>query len=68
MILANTAGFRGVFSAPLYCASKHGVVGFVRSMQKLDEMEGIKVVGVAPGYVVFSLSLLLWEFLRIYGI
>jgi len=37
-------------------------------MQKLDEMEGIKVVGVAPGYVVFSLSLLLWEFLRIYGI
>ena len=55
MILASTAGFSGVFSAPLYCTTKHGVVGFVRSMEKLDGLEDIKVVGIAPGYVlIFS--------------
>ncbi len=34
---------------PLYQASKHGLDSFVRGMEKLDELCGIRVVGVAPG-------------------
>lgn len=33
----------------MYCASKHAVVGFVRSMAELDRLAGVKVVAVAPG-------------------
>jgi len=40
---------KGTFAAPLYCASKHAVIGFVRSMAELDRLENIKVVAVAPG-------------------
>ena len=49
LIVASLAGFQGTFSAPLYCATKHAVIGFVRSMAQLDELEGVKVVAVAPG-------------------
>jgi len=41
----------GTYSAPLYCTTKHAVVGFVRSMAELDPLEGIKVCCVAPGWV-----------------
>ena len=40
---------QGTFGAPLYCASKHAVIGFVRSVAQLDDLENIKVVAVAPG-------------------
>jgi NAD(P)-dependent dehydrogenase (short-subunit alcohol dehydrogenase family) len=49
LITASLAGFQGTFSAPLYCATKHAIVGFVRSLAELDRLEGIKVVCVAPG-------------------
>jgi NAD(P)-dependent dehydrogenase (short-subunit alcohol dehydrogenase family) len=55
LIVASLAGYQGAFGAPLYCASKHAVVGFVRSMGELDKYENIKVVLSAPGYVL-SLS------------
>lgn len=45
-----------MFAAPLYCATKHAVIGFVRSMAKLDGLEGIKVVACAPGYVPLDLE------------
>lgn len=48
------AGFSGTFSAPLYCATKHAVVGFVRSMAALEDYGGVKVVAVAPGCVFIS--------------
>ncbi|KAH7342781.1 hypothetical protein BKA65DRAFT_504754 [Rhexocercosporidium sp. MPI-PUGE-AT-0058] len=51
VIVASTAGFAGYLAAPLYCATKHAMVGFVRSMAMMEEREGIKVVGVAPGIV-----------------
>jgi len=51
LVVASLAGYQGTFSAPLYCASKHAVIGFVRSMAELDRLEGIKVVAVAPGVV-----------------
>ena len=49
LVVASLAGYIGTFSAPLYCASKHAVIGFVRSMAELDRLEGIKVTAVAPG-------------------
>jgi NAD(P)-dependent dehydrogenase (short-subunit alcohol dehydrogenase family) len=49
LITASMAGFAGTFSAPLYISTKHAVVGLVRSLAILDELEGIKVCAVAPG-------------------
>lgn len=40
--------YTGTYSAALYCASKHAVVGFVRSMAEVDQYEGGKVVAVTP--------------------
>lgn len=51
LIIASMAGYRGLYSAPLYCATKHAIVGFVRSMKEADRLEGVKVVTIAPGYV-----------------
>lgn len=49
LITASIAGFAGTYSAPLYVSTKHAIVGFVRSMAQLDELEGVKVCAVAPG-------------------
>ncbi|KAL3423384.1 nad-dependent 15-hydroxyprostaglandin dehydrogenase [Phlyctema vagabunda] len=51
LCVSSLAGFQGTLSVPLYCASKHAVVGFVRSMAELDRLEGIKAVAIAPGVV-----------------
>jgi NAD(P)-dependent dehydrogenase (short-subunit alcohol dehydrogenase family) len=61
LITASIAGYRGVYSAPLYCATKHAIVGFVRSMAEADPLEGVKVVTIAPGYgccSVWSISII----------
>jgi len=49
LITSSLAGFAGTYSAPLYCATKHAMVGFVRSLAELEKLEGIKVCAVAPG-------------------
>ena len=49
--ISSIAGQRSSVVTPLYTASKHGVTSFIRSMAMLEEMAGIRVVGVAPGYV-----------------
>jgi NAD(P)-dependent dehydrogenase (short-subunit alcohol dehydrogenase family) len=49
LVVASLAGYTGTFSAPLYCATKHACIGFVRSMTELDRLESIKVCAVAPG-------------------
>jgi NAD(P)-dependent dehydrogenase (short-subunit alcohol dehydrogenase family) len=51
LITASTAGVIGVYGSALYCASKHAVVGFVKSMAPADETENIKVVAICPGMV-----------------
>jgi len=51
LVVASLAGYQGTFSVPLYVTTKHAVVGFVRSMAALEDMEGIKVTAVAPGLV-----------------
>lgn len=50
LVTASLAGYQGTYSAPLYCATKHAVIGFVRSLAELGRLEGIKVCAVAPGY------------------
>lgn len=51
LIVASGAGLVGAYGAPLYCASKHAVVGFTKSMAAADVEENIKVVAVCPGIV-----------------
>jgi NAD(P)-dependent dehydrogenase (short-subunit alcohol dehydrogenase family) len=51
LIVASTAGVIGVYGSALYCASKHAVVGFVKSMAPADAEENFKVVAILPGMV-----------------
>lgn len=48
---ASMAGLVGNYGAALYCASKHAVVGFTKSVLQADEDENVKVVTVCPGMV-----------------
>jgi short-subunit dehydrogenase len=50
-LVASTAGIRGNYFASLYCASKHAIVGFAKSMGQADLEEGVKIVCVLPGMV-----------------
>lgn len=51
LIVASCAGVTGFYSSPLYCATKHAVVGFTKSMAQADKDENFKVVSVCPGIV-----------------
>ena len=51
VMISSIAGQRSSVVTPLYTASKHGINSFIRGMAPLQELAGIKVVGVAPGYV-----------------
>lgn len=55
LVVSSLAGYQGTFSSPLYCATKHACVGFVRSMAELDRIENIKFALIAPGYVSTSI-------------
>lgn len=48
-IVSSMAGLLGLYPTPIYNASKHAVVGFVKSMKPADEEENIKVVAICPG-------------------
>lgn len=51
LIVASGAGVTGFYGSPLYCATKHAVVGFTKSMAQADKDENLKVVSVCPGIV-----------------
>lgn len=57
MLVASGAGLIGVYGSALYCASKHAIVGFCKSLGQADADEGIKVVCICPGMVATPL----WE-------
>jgi len=49
LMVASVAGLVGMYATPLYCATKHAIVGFVKSMADAEGLEGVKVVAVCPG-------------------
>lgn len=51
VLVASLAGVGDVYESPLYCASKHAVVGLAKSMGHADSAEGVKVVCLCPGMV-----------------
>ena len=51
LIVASGAGVTGFYGSPLYCATKHAVVVFTKSMAQADKDENVKVVSVCPGIV-----------------
>ncbi|MET9522488.1 SDR family NAD(P)-dependent oxidoreductase [Streptomyces coeruleorubidus] len=46
---ASEAGFRGSVSGTAYTASKHGVVGLVKSLAVMYRKQGIRTNAIAPG-------------------
>ena len=51
LIISSGAGITGTYAAALYCATKHAVVGFTKSMAQADADENVKVVCILPGMV-----------------
>lgn len=37
--------------SPVYCASKHGVVGFSRSLRDRAQSDGVRVNAICPEFV-----------------
>jgi len=50
-IIASIAGLGGNLAVPLYCATKHAVVGFVKSFKDVESLTGVKVTALCPGIV-----------------
>lgn len=48
--ISSIAAQRPGIVTPLYQASKAAISMFIRSMAPLEDLAGIRVVGVAPGY------------------
>jgi short-subunit dehydrogenase len=38
-------------AAPLYCATKHAIVGFVKSLGATESLTGVKITTLCPGIV-----------------
>jgi short-subunit dehydrogenase len=52
---ASVGGLTGSIAAPLYCATKHAMVGFVKSMKDTEPLTGVKVTTLCPGGVMTPL-------------
>ncbi|KAI7850296.1 hypothetical protein BDC45DRAFT_518493 [Circinella umbellata] len=48
---ASTAGFDADFNLAAYCASKHAVIGWTRSMDFLPQIANIRINALCPGGV-----------------
>ncbi len=54
--ISSTAGFRATRGNPAYNASKSGLVGLTRTLGQAWAGKGIRVNGIAPGYVATKLT------------
>ena len=50
VVTASLAGLVGMERDPLYTLTKHGVVGFVRSVAAQLDARGIRISAIAPGF------------------
>ena len=51
LIISSIGGYRGLVGNPAYGASKAGAISMVKSLGVAFAAEGIRVNGIAPGYV-----------------
>jgi NAD(P)-dependent dehydrogenase (short-subunit alcohol dehydrogenase family) len=51
LIISSISGLRGNYAAPMYCATKWAVIGFVRSLAEAEKREGVRVMAICPGLV-----------------
>lgn len=51
---ASNAGLYGFHIAPVYSATKHAVIGLVRSMQRRLGQEGVRINAIAPAVIGMS--------------
>lgn len=49
--ISSIAAQNANLANPVYCATKHAISGFVRSLANLDKKFGIRVTAVAPGVI-----------------
>ena len=57
---ASNAGLYAFPMAPVYSATKHGVIGLVRSMERPLGLKGIRINALAPSVIgMFSFRYLL---------
>ena len=49
--IASLAGKNGIANAAAYCASKHAVLGFSRSLMLEVRKQGVRVIAICPGSV-----------------
>ncbi|EMD95230.1 hypothetical protein COCC4DRAFT_75424 [Bipolaris maydis ATCC 48331] len=54
-IIASVAGIAGSLGAPLYCATKHAIIGFVKSLAASEPLTGVKITTLCPGAVLTPL-------------
>ena len=52
---ASIGGIAGSIAAPLYCATKHAIVGFVKSLKDTEPLTGVKITTICPGAVATPL-------------
>lgn len=50
-IIASVAGIMGLLTTPLYSATKHAIVGFVKSLKDSEALTGVKVTALCPSGV-----------------
>ncbi|RMJ27136.1 short chain dehydrogenase reductase [Aspergillus sp. HF37] len=53
---ASSGGLYGFHVAPVYSATKHAVVGLVRSMQRYLGQEGIRINAIAPAVIETNIA------------
>lgn len=51
LIISSIAGIEGNYAAPMYCATKWAILGFVRSLAEAEKREGVRVMAICPGLV-----------------
>jgi hypothetical protein len=49
LIISSISGLRGNYGAPMYCATKFAMIGFVRSLAEAEKREGLRVMAICPG-------------------